>query len=205
MQKKNYYCVKAGRKTGIFKTWRECSESVRGFSGAVYKGFVTLKEAEDYLNGNGENDTIADTNNINFPVAYVDGSYDKSRKIYSYGAVIIKPDGGVLSLSGTGTNPEAAAERNIAGELLGAMTVIKWCYENGFPQVLIKHDYEGIARWAKGEWKAQKYCSSKYVDFISKYKNNVKISFEKVPAHSGVHYNEMADKLAKAAIEKYKL
>lgn len=48
---KKIYAVKAGRKTGIFDTWEECSKQVSGFSGAVYKSFQTEKEAKEYLDG----------------------------------------------------------------------------------------------------------------------------------------------------------
>ena len=47
--KKNFYAVKRGKVTGIFKSWAECKASVDGFSGAQYKGFVTLAEAEEYM------------------------------------------------------------------------------------------------------------------------------------------------------------
>ena len=49
MAKKNFYAVKVGKNTGIFKTWAECSDSVTGFNGAVYKGFATQEEAEEFL------------------------------------------------------------------------------------------------------------------------------------------------------------
>jgi ribonuclease HI len=35
-----------GRRTGIFKTWEECSAQVNGFIGARYKAFTSLAEAE---------------------------------------------------------------------------------------------------------------------------------------------------------------
>lgn len=204
MVKKNYYAVKSGRSTGIFKTWAECNKNIKGYSGAVYKGFVTLEEAEAYLNGDNSclsNETTGEAiENPDYPIAYVDGSFNAEISVYSFGAAIIRPDGEVIELSGTGNNPEAVSERNVAGELLGAMTVIKWAYENGFSKILIKHDYEGIARWARGEWQAKKYCSTNYVNFLSKYKGKLTIIFEKVPAHSGVYYNEVVDKLAKKAL-----
>lgn len=51
MAKKNYYAVKVGLRTGIFKTWEECSSCVQGYPGAKYKGFATLAEAEGYIEG----------------------------------------------------------------------------------------------------------------------------------------------------------
>ena len=37
---------------GIYKTWDECKAQVNGFSGASYKGFATLAEAEEYFQKN---------------------------------------------------------------------------------------------------------------------------------------------------------
>ncbi|WP_294188845.1 ribonuclease H family protein [uncultured Clostridium sp.] len=51
MAKKNYYAVKVGFKTGIFRSWEECSKYVKGYPGAKYKGFATLAEAEAFMNG----------------------------------------------------------------------------------------------------------------------------------------------------------
>ena len=49
MPKQKYYVVWKGRKTGIFTSWAECEEQVKGFVGAEYKSFGTLKEAESAI------------------------------------------------------------------------------------------------------------------------------------------------------------
>ncbi|MEW6287002.1 MAG: ribonuclease H family protein [Chloroflexota bacterium] len=49
MPKEKYYVVWKGRKTGIFKSWAECEKQVKGFAGAKFKAFDTLKEAETAL------------------------------------------------------------------------------------------------------------------------------------------------------------
>lgn len=49
MAKKKYYVVKVGRNPGIYNTWDECKIQVDGYSGAKYKSFTTLGEANDYL------------------------------------------------------------------------------------------------------------------------------------------------------------
>ncbi|PWG00123.1 ribonuclease H family protein [Levilactobacillus bambusae] len=51
MGKKKVYAVKAGRQTGIFKTWTETESQVKGYPGAQYKSFATLAEANAYLAG----------------------------------------------------------------------------------------------------------------------------------------------------------
>lgn len=49
-QKKSYFAVKVGRQRGIFLTWVECAKQVSGYPRAKFKGFITIQEAEAYLN-----------------------------------------------------------------------------------------------------------------------------------------------------------
>ena len=48
MAKKKIYAVKKGKQAGLFYSWDECKESVRGYPGAEYKGFETEEEAKNY-------------------------------------------------------------------------------------------------------------------------------------------------------------
>jgi len=48
----SFYAVAAGSTVGIFSTWAECEESVRGFKGAIYKKFKTRGEAEEFIAAN---------------------------------------------------------------------------------------------------------------------------------------------------------
>lgn len=49
-----FYAVAKGRTQGIFFTWSECQESVKGFSGAVYKKFDKRGDAEGFIQGASE-------------------------------------------------------------------------------------------------------------------------------------------------------
>lgn len=52
MAKKKFYAVAKGRKPGIYSTWYGkdgAEEQVRGASGALFKGFPTRQEAEEWL------------------------------------------------------------------------------------------------------------------------------------------------------------
>ena len=44
--KQKYYVVWKGRKPGIFTSWAESEKQVKGFAGAEFKAFDTLKDAE---------------------------------------------------------------------------------------------------------------------------------------------------------------
>lgn len=129
---------------------------------------------------------------------YVDGSYNKDTKVYGYGMVIIT-DTDILHRNGCGVDTEGVW--NIAGEVTGAVKAIEYALENGYDELTICHDYEGIQKWADGEWKAKKMISKDYVDVVRNARNSgLEISFRKIKAHSGDTYNEKADRLAKQAI-----
>jgi len=49
MVKKKFYAVKVGKTPGIYGTWSEAEEQVKGFPGAVYKSFSTEEDAIRYI------------------------------------------------------------------------------------------------------------------------------------------------------------
>ncbi|CAK1548604.1 unnamed protein product [Leptosia nina] len=48
-----FYAVAKGRTSGIFMNWGDCEAQVKGFSGAKYKKFNTVVEAQDYIAAGG--------------------------------------------------------------------------------------------------------------------------------------------------------
>ncbi len=50
VSKTTYYAVAKGHNPGIYTDWQTTNENVKGFSGAIYEGFKTMTEAQDYLN-----------------------------------------------------------------------------------------------------------------------------------------------------------
>lgn len=197
MAKKNFYAVKAGHKTGIFNSWDECKALVTGYPNANYKGFSTLAKAEDYMND--VQDTNAGTDGC--IIAYVDGSFDAANMVYSYGCVIIFPDGTTQEFSGNGNNKENAKLHNVTGEMLGAMVATKYAMKQGYKSIDIHYDYAGIEKWVVGAWKAKTALTRKYTDAMRSWGKSINISFTKVAAHTNVLYNERADQLAKAALK----
>lgn len=43
------YAVKEGKTKGIFTSWNECQEQVKGYKGAQFKSFNNIEDAKEYL------------------------------------------------------------------------------------------------------------------------------------------------------------
>ena len=138
--------------------------------------------------------------------AYVDGSYNIHTKCFSYGIVFFtgaqdqEGNRQELHYSQSFSHPELAEMRNVAGEIMGAAQAMKIASRLGISELTIYHDYEGIAKWCTGEWKAKKEWTKKYRNFYLEMSQTVHITFRKVKGHSGDQYNDIADKLARKAV-----
>lgn len=206
MPKKLFYAVKVGRKTGIYEKWKDAEPQVKGFKGAVYKKFDTLLAAEKYMFG-----TASKEENRDKPLEkceedifeiYVDGSYNKEKPdCYSCGVVVLKNGVVVDTLSAMSQGP-ASKMHNVAGELSAACRAFKYCYEEGIGRVTIYHDYEGIAAWCMGKWKTNNPFTQKYKAYYEEMAQYIEITFVKVKGHSGNKFNNLADALAKKALQE---
>lgn len=78
-KKEKYYTVWNGLETGVFASWKECSDQIKGFPNAKYKSFDSKKEAEDaflghwsdYINLQGSSERVTPKKN------YIDLPPDK--------------------------------------------------------------------------------------------------------------------------------
>lgn len=219
MSAKKVYAVRRGKVIGILDSWDACKEAVDGYPGAEYKGFKTLEEARTYMEGIAytvepdEKGKAAGGKKVKLPdgeerprgmgdpggglVAYVDGSYEHSLKRYAFGCVFILPDDTVYVENGSGDNADTAQQRNVSGEMLGAMFAVRWAIKNGFSRIELRYDYEGIEKWVTGAWKSKTELTQKYAAAMRRWMGSIQMLFTKVEAHSNVYYNEVADRLAK--------
>ena len=204
-----FYAVKNGNNVikGIFKDWNSCEKEVKGAKGAQFKKFKTLEEAENFIFDKADKDSVSnklstpelkpvsETSKIDYSnsiKAYVDGSYDQGR--CSYGVAFVENDKCIWKdakeiLFGLDM-------RNVMGEITAAMAAVEEAYNRGYEKITIFHDYEGISKWATGEWKANKKYTKEYADYMKAMMSYINIEFVKVKGHSGDKWNDYVDMLA---------
>ena len=218
MAKKKYYAVLNGRIPGIYMDWDSCKKNVDGFKGAIYKSFPTIEEAKAFMEGetpspsanatkssaskantSGDVNLDASDSSKEHFIAYVDGSYNDANKKVGLGALVFA-DGKEIEISREVEANDLISMRNVAGEIKASEAAIKYALDNGAKKITIIHDYEGIAKWCNGQWKANLEGTKAYRDFYLSVKDKIEVVFVKVKGHSGNKYNDVADNLAKKPI-----
>lgn len=187
-----YYAVRKGRNPGIYTSWDKCLLEVKNFKGAIYKSFKSLNEAKDFLEDKEKEEIKLDKNTA---IAFVDGSYNKAKEIYGAGVYYLA-DSNKKEIFKT-YKDGFYKHRNVAGEVKASELAIDTALADGKSKLYIYHDYQGIAAWANGDWKANNELTQSYKKFIQEKRKEIAIFFIKVKAHSNDPNNDKADELAK--------
>ena len=193
MSKKYYAIFISAEKTHILNNWPECQSMIKGVSNVKYRGFVNKKDAQDYLNLLSKPSLTENKANHSIRV-YVDGSFNDLLKKSAWAWVAIQHESPLAF--DKGLIPHDALSRNIDGELEAVKQAILWSQKHHHHITLV-HDYEGIARWADGTWKAKSQIAKDYLLFLKSRPTNY--HFQKVKAHSNDKWNDYVDALAKSA------
>lgn len=228
-KKKKYYAVAVGKAVGIYSRWfgpGGAEEQVRGFSGAVYKGFETLAEANIFLEENrGKKRKLpvgkkAVANRKQFDIV------QKHTGPSPVGQITIYTDGGALGNPGPGgygiviVNGDRVKEisggfrltTNNRMELLACITGLKAIKKPSAIRLYSDSRYvvDGIVKgWAK-RWKANGWMRTKTEPAVNpdlweqllEQSEKHRVEFCWVKGHAGIAGNERCDQLAVAAASK---
>ncbi|CEN82219.1 ribonuclease H1 domain-containing protein [Paraclostridium sordellii] len=156
---------------------------------------ANVKYFEKYI----EPETIKD--DFDF-IAFVDGSYDRVSKTFGSGIAVLDLENDTIEEFKVAGN-DKWDQWNIVGEIEASKFAIKLGYEKELKKICIYHDLKNIALWASGSWQAKNEYTQDYVRYVEKYSENMEITFIKVKGHSCNKYNDIADRLAREAIEEY--
>lgn len=189
-----YYALKYDDKKIIVETWDEAKKIISENKNVKYKSFSNKEGALAFLN-----DEIY-IEEVEGDKAYIDGSYNDKTKEYSFGGVLVV--NGVEHHFKKKFAPDEYSElRNVAGEIRGAGFIINYAINLGLKHLHIFYDYLGIEKWYDQSWKANSIVAVRYQEFAAEAKKKIQIEFHKVKSHTNDYYNDLADRLAKEALE----
>ncbi|RLB92100.1 MAG: ribonuclease HI [Deltaproteobacteria bacterium] len=212
-----YYAVAQGRKTGIFTTWTETEQQVRGFANAIFKSFKTRQEAETFLKNpsfspgppkKGSNKIRSDKLQRVYP----------SVEDYPKNTIVVYTDGGAIGNPGPGGYGVVIQDRkelfggynlttNNRMELKAVMVAMEALEGEKNPIVLhsdSKYVINGLTKgWAQN-WKKRNWVKSDGKPAMNadmwarllELQAGLDITFKWVKGHAGDPLNERCDELA---------
>lgn len=126
---------------------------------------------------------------------FCDGSWREGRPAWAFCLV---RDGRVVAReSGSCAEGADPSLRNVAAEMEAVLRGLARAKALGATAVTVHHDYEGLAAWPEGRWKTNKPATRAYAEAVRS--SGLDISWTKVAAHTGHHFNELVDRLAAEA------
>ena len=134
---------------------------------------------------------------------YVDGSYNNSSGEAGFGGVIYsKTEIEGIKINGKVPDNEVCERlRSISGELWGVIKVLEEVKKLNIKDINLIYDFEGIKNHAYNIWySSDRFIRDIYIPAINKMKSSMNINFVKISSHSGIAGNDLADTLAKKAV-----
>jgi ribonuclease HI len=156
MPNHKYYVVWKGRKPGIFSSWVEAEQQIKGFAGAQYKSFGSLHEAEtafrsEYDAYKGKPSSLgkwrhAKTKPI-LPSIAVDAACNGSPGILEYRGVFTESGDEIFRFG-----PFADGTNNV-GEFLAIVHGLSWMVKHKSPLPVYSDSENGISWVYQGKCK----------------------------------------------------
>jgi ribonuclease HI len=217
--KKRYYAVIRGSTPGIYTTWHGLNgaqEQVKGFPGALYRGFTTLTEARDFLSqGSGDSPHPSDSPPNGGLFVSKPPGIGKIVSIYTDGGCINNPGPGgygVVIIDGRKRTELSGGYRlttNNRMELMAAIVALRSLKKRSLVTLTTDSQYvvNGIQKGWAMRWRSRNWMRDKnhraensdlwaeLLDVLEKHE----VSFQWVRGHSGHPENERCDALAKRA------
>lgn len=232
-KKKKYYAVAVGRATGIFTRWfgqGGAEELVRGYAGAVYKGFASIEEARSFIQANeGKKHKARTGSTAKKPARSKSLGANVEPRPIKKGQIVMYTDGGALNNPGPGgygavilhngkTKELSKGFRHTTNNRMELLACIAGLEAIKTPSAIVLHSdskyvVNGITKgWAR-KWKANGWVKSdkqpalnpdlwdQLLALCAKHD----VEFRWVKGHAGIAGNERCDELATQAASGRKL
>lgn len=213
---KKHYAVAKGKKPGIYTDWvgsEGAEEQVRGFAGALYKGFASLSEAwrwlENPVSAEGTSDKV---NSLKVPAAcpslgeiaiYTDGGCRGNPGPGGYGVIIVAGEKRIEFADGFRLTTNNRMEMMACIAALRALKTPADVILYSDSRYVINGIKKGWARkWRANYWMRTKSEAAENSDLWAQFLDlcdSHRVRFIWVHGHAGHPENERCDKLATTA------
>ena len=211
MAKKVCYVITKGRDVTepiIVHTWGECEDRVKGYPGAIFSGFPSVKEAEQYIAR--EPRTVPNQKKSGVIYIYADGACSPNPGIGGWASTLeyTDPSGKVYTKELSGSSEFSTNNRMEITAVTQALLAIKkptniHLYSDS-KYVINCMRLQWFKKWQENGWKNAKGDKVENRDLWEELikvieslkKAGSQIHFAHVPGHDGVAGNERVDKLA---------
>jgi ribonuclease HI len=216
---KKYYAVSRGFLPGIYTAWygpRGAEEQVRGYAGAIYKGFTTLSEAQQWIESAGGSSQSASSRSPS-KIADEPGPLHERIVIYTDGGCMGNPGPGgygAIILDGERRTELSRGFRMTTNNRMELMACIAALDTLKNPAEVLLHSdsryvVNGIgkgwaSRWRANGWMRTKSEAAENADLWEKLLDQCsvhRVRFVWVHGHAGDRENERCDRLANDAAQ----
>lgn len=190
MAKSKFYAVVIGRKTGVFSSWSEVEESIKGFKGAIFKGdFKTEEDAQLYIDSYNSNSKEQDLTGVH---VWTYGYFNDDTNTVGFAGIFVKDGEYLNELFGGGG---LKYSKSIEGEACAVLSSLIDLKNMGYDTITIHYNYDGIGKWVTSEWKASSEIAKLYLEEYLKLSEDMNCNF--VKALSSDEYSSKVKQLAK--------
>lgn len=207
------FAVAKGYETGIYPAYEIALAQTEHYAGASMKKFANLEGAKVWLSSynirkprifsaTAKPDTKKPKKIDEFgdiAIAYTDGSHDPKTHKWGYGIVLHDATDSYNIFRYSGSGIMFRNQANITGEIMAAYEGVSAAVKMGYKAVIIRYDSTSVVNYLTSQRKANNLAEW-YEREMSKLMKTITVCFEKVKAHSGNAYNNIADTLARQAI-----
>ena len=154
--KPKFYVVWKGKEPGIYTSWNDCKLQVEGFTGAAYKSFPTMMEAElafkdhfaKHIYKKDKPASTKDLTSLGTPIQesiIVDAAWNSVQKDMEYQGILYKTNTRIFHMG-----PLANGTNNI-GEFLAIVHALAYCKKHGMFSTPIYSDSRNAIGWVKAK------------------------------------------------------
>lgn len=211
MAQKKFYAVRRGYQPGIYTEWfgpLGAQVQIKGFPGAVYRGFPSREEADAFMAGKSASPPPQpDMPKEPHVIVYTDGGASGNPGPGGYGAVILPPKGTPRELSGgfrrtTNNRMELMACIVALEQLDGELPIVLHSDSRYMVDAINK---KWVLSWKRKGWKKADGQPAKNPDLwkrLMKCLETRNVTFRWVKGHAGQAWNERCDQLAGQAMAR---